>query len=120
MEKEKNNYLRNGIMIGVGVTALAAAIAGTYFMYGSKNAAKNRRQVKSWMLKAKGEVMEKIENLSDLSEEMYQKIVQEEANKYGALKNIEKNEVSEFVEELKSHWKDIAHELSTHKEVLKK
>ena len=46
------------VSIGVGVSTAVLAAAGGYFLYGSKNAAKNRKQVKSWALKAKAEVLE--------------------------------------------------------------
>jgi hypothetical protein len=105
--------VKKGIFMGVGLAAVAAAIAGAYFLYGGKDAAKNRRKVKSWMFKAKGEILEKIENASDLTKESYEKIVDEVSNKYRALKNIQQNELSGFVDEVKSHWKNIAKELSS-------
>ena len=46
--------------IGVGIAALAAAAAGAYYLYGSDKSAKNRKHIKSWMLKMKAEVMDKI------------------------------------------------------------
>lgn len=121
MEKIKTNSLGRGIAMGAGIATIVAAIAGTYFLYGSKNAPKNRKKVKAWTLKAKGEILEKIENLSEINEQIYNKVVQEVSDKYQALKNIEKNEVGEFVEELKSHWKNIAKEFSaSHKKTSKK
>jgi hypothetical protein len=49
--------------IGAGIAAgVAAAALGAYFLYGSKDAKKNRAKVKGWMLKARGEVLEQLEN----------------------------------------------------------
>ena len=70
------------------MATVAAAIAGTYFLYGSKNATKNRKKIKSWTLKAKGEILEQLESLSEVNEKIYHKIVDEVSDKYQALKNI--------------------------------
>jgi gas vesicle protein len=110
----KKNSVAKDMAIGAGIATVAAAIAGTYFVYGSKNAAKNRKKVKSWTLKAKGEILEQLENLSEINEEIYHKIVKEVSDKYQALKNIDKQDVSEFIEELKSHWKNIEKEIKRH------
>ena len=77
--------------------------------------------MKGWMLKAMGEVLEKLEGLSEVSEQVYHKIVREVADKYQAAKNIDKKDIEEFVKELKSHWKSIAKEITAfHKKNPKK
>jgi hypothetical protein len=93
------------------VAAAVAAIAGAYFLYGSKNAPKNRKKVKAWSLKAKGEVLEKLEKLSDVNEQIYHKIVDEVSEKYQKMKNIDQKDIAEFIKELKSHWKKIEKEI---------
>ena len=104
------------IVKGVAVgAALAAAAAGTYFLYGSKNAAKNRKKVKAWTLMAKGEILEQIENLSEVNEEIYHKVIKEVSDKYQALKKLDRKDVMEFVDELKSHWRGIAKKLASSK-----
>ena len=58
MAKKKQSVTNNQkIAAGVGLTAAAVAAAGAYFLYGSKDADKNRKTVKSWGLKAKAEVL---------------------------------------------------------------
>lgn len=111
----KNNSIVKNIAVGAGIVALAAAAAGTYFMYGSKDAKKNRKKVKSWTLKARGEILEQLENASEVSEEIYQKIVDEVSGKYQELKNIDKKDVADFVKEVKGHWKNIAKEIGLSK-----
>jgi len=60
---------------GFGLAALAAATAaGVYFLYGSKNATKNRNKIKGWTLKAKGEVLEKMEKMKNIDEADYKRI----------------------------------------------
>lgn len=96
---------------GAGLAAIAAA-AGAYFLYGSKHAAKNRRQVKAWALKARGEVLEQIEKLPDINEKTYQKAIKDVAARYKALHRLNTKDVAEFTNELKSHWNDIAKEVA--------
>ena len=106
-----NNDNGKKIAWGVGVATLAAAAAGTYFLYGTKKGAKARKQIKSWMLKAKGEVLEKMENMQDISEDVYKKVIDEVGAKYRAVKNIDSKDLDAFAKELKSHWKDIKKEI---------
>lgn len=108
---EKKHNLGKDVLIGVGIAAVVAATAGTYFLYGSKNASRNRKKIKGWMLKAKGEILEKLENVKDINEEIYHKIVNEVSNKYQALKSIDKKDVMAFADELKKHWKGIEKEV---------
>lgn len=98
--------------IGAGLAALAAAAAGAYFLYGSKDAKKNRRKVKSWMLKMKAEVMDKIEEAQDLTEDKYHDIVETVAAKYRVLKDVDTKEVSDLADRMRAHWADIREDLS--------
>ena len=99
------------VAYGVGLAALAAATAGAYFLYGTKKGAKTRKQIKGWMLKAKGEVLEKLEGMKDISQEAYEKVIDEVEAKYKAVKNIDQKDIAAFGKELKSHWKDIKKEV---------
>ncbi|KKP42413.1 MAG: hypothetical protein UR31_C0015G0013 [Parcubacteria group bacterium GW2011_GWA2_33_14] len=120
MKNEKNNSLGKKIAVGAGIVAIAAAAAGTYFLYGSKNAKKNRKQVKAWSLKAKGEILEQLENLSEISKPVYHKIVQEVTDKYKAIKNLDKKDLDEFTKELKGHWEDISKQIGIYHKKNKK
>ncbi len=97
----------NGATIGIAVATIAAA-AGAFFLYGSKDAKKNRKTVRGWVLKAKGEVLEKLETLKgEMNEENYNKIVDTVMKKYGSLKDTSISDVEEVVKELKGHWGNI-------------
>lgn len=93
------------IAVGAGVATIAAA-AG-YFLYGSKDGAKNRKKVRSWMLKAKGEVLEGVENMKNVSEAEYKMIIDKVSKKYKAIKSVDPKEVEMMVKELRGHWKNI-------------
>ncbi len=97
-----------------GIGALLAAAAGAYFLYGSKDAAKNRKKITGWALKVKGEVLEQIEKAkSEISEERYHEIIDKVERKYRALKEVENDELAEVVKDLKKHWKNIKKHVDT-------
>lgn len=95
------------IGIGVGLTAAVAAAAGSYFLYGSKNAAKNRKLVKSWTLKAKAEVLEALEQAKEMSQDEYEALIAGVTGAYAGAQNISKKELKEFATEMKDHWRTI-------------
>jgi hypothetical protein len=107
--KKKSNVSNNqAVGIGVGITAAAVAAAGAFFLYGSKNAAKNRKAVKSWTLKAKAEVLEKIEQAKDMTKEEYEQLIDTVSGAYKDVKNASKVDLSTFKKEMKEHWSNIA------------
>jgi hypothetical protein len=101
--------------IGMGLAAAAAAAAaGAYFLYG-KNGPKNRKAVKGWMLKARGEVMEKMERLEKVSESKYREIVDTVIRGYKSAKKASPAELAAAAAELKSHWNSIKKTIMTAK-----
>lgn len=103
----------------VGVAVLgglaAAAAIGGYLLYNNaeaRAAAKKKiKSVKGWMIKAKGEVLEKIEKLKDVNETAYHTVVDSVMSRYGKLSNIDTSEVAKLTKELKTHWKSIQKDL---------
>lgn len=84
--------------------AAAAAAAGAYWLYGAKDASKHRKVAKSWMLKARAEVMEAVEKLSDVDKAKYLAIVEEVARRYGSKAGVGTAEVARLAKDLKSSW----------------
>lgn len=95
-------------LVALGVLA---GLAGAYFFYGSKDAHKNRKKIKAWSLKAKAEIVEKLEKINNASEEQYNTIVDAVLKKYSALKSIDTSEVDALGHDLKRHWKAFQKEL---------
>ncbi len=93
--------------VGVGLGAAAVAAAGAYFLYGSKSAAKNRKVVKSWALKAKAEVLEKLEDAQEMTQKEYDDLIKSVSGAYAGAKNASKKDLIEFSKEMKDHWKAI-------------
>ena len=106
-KKSKDDSHAEEVAIGVGLTTAAVAAAGAYFLYGSKSAAKNRKQVKSWALKAKAEVLEKLEDAKEMSEEEYQELVGSVVTAYQSAKGATKKDLKEFAAEMSDHWRQI-------------
>ncbi len=90
---------------------LAAAVAGAYFIYGNKEVQKKAKKVKGWALKAKGEVLEKIEKLKAVDEKLYHDTIDAVMKKYEKIKSIDTTEAIAVAKELKGHWKNIKKEL---------
>jgi hypothetical protein len=92
------------VEIGIGLTAAAVAAAGAYFLYGSKNAEQNRKTIKSWALKAKADVLEKLEDAKKMSREEFEEVVQTAAGAYAGAKTASKKDLKEFAAEMMEHW----------------
>lgn len=116
MAKKKESKVTNNqkIATGVGLTAAAVAAAGAYFLYGSKDATKNRKTVKSWGLKAKAEVLERLEDAKKMTKEEYEDLVHSVAGTYAGVKGATKKDLSEFAAEMKEHW-DVIEDLASSK-----
>lgn len=94
------------IGIGAGVAALSAA---AYVLFGPEGK-KNRKVIRGWAVKMKGEIIEKFENAKELTEPVYHEIIDNVQAKYAKLKNIDQAELAKTVNEIKNHWKSIKRE----------
>ena len=101
------------ISIGAGVAVLSAA---SYVLFGP-NAKKNRKVIRGWAVKMKGEIIEKFENLKEVTEPVYHEIIDGIHSKYAKLKNIDPEELNKTVSEIKKHWKDLKKEIKVKKPV---
>lgn len=107
MAKKTAGNSKAAVGVGVGVTAALISAAGAYFLYGSKNAEKNRKKIKSWTLKAKAEVLEGLEKAKDMSKEDYEQLIDKTTKIYAKVKDASAEELMSFAKEMKSHWKTL-------------
>ncbi len=91
------------VAVGAGVIALAAA---SYFFFGP-DGKKNRNNLKGWMVKMKGEIIEKMEDAKDMTEAAYEKLVDTVALKYAKAGKVSEQEIRLFANVLKQQWKGI-------------
>lgn len=108
--KKKDLTTNQKVGIGVGLTAAAVAAAGAYFLAGSPDAKKNRRKVKSWMLKAKAEVLEGLEKAEEMTETEFNTLVMSVAKTYEKLQDASKADIADFKREMKENWPKIVKE----------
>ncbi len=97
-------------VIGAGAGLAALVAAGTYFLYGPRGA-KNRAKISGWVLKVKGEVLEKMEDMKEINQEAYEKLVDETAQRYARVKHASASEIKHVTAELKSAWSHISKQL---------
>jgi len=102
-KKEAGLGVKTALEIGAGVAALSAA---AYVMFGP-DAKKNRKMIRGWAVKMKGEIIEKFENAKELTEPVYHQIIDSTQAKYAKLKNVDQEELAKVVAEIKKHWKSI-------------
>lgn len=91
------------IGVGAGIAALSAA---AYVLFGP-DGKKNRKAIRSWSVKMKGEIIEKFENAKVLTEPIYHQIIDSVQAKYAKLKNVDPEELRATITEIKKHWKSI-------------
>lgn len=87
-----------------GVAAAAAAAAGAYWLYGAKDAKKHRKLAKSWMLKARAEMMDLVEKAQDVDRETYMQLAGEVAKRYAGVAGVTAAESKRLVKDLKAGW----------------
>ena len=108
MAKKTKQMSKKKIGVGVAVaTTAAAAAAGAYLLYGSKNAAKNRKVVKGWVNDAKKEVAEQVKKAKQaLSKADYERMVDQAMKKYHKLSATGSSEVNKLTRDIKREWKN--------------
>ena len=89
--------------IGVGLAALAA---GAYFFLSNQGKA-NQKHAKAWAIKMKGDVVGKLETAREVTEPIYNDIIDSVAAKHAKIMKLNSQEVNELAQELKKHWKTI-------------
>jgi hypothetical protein len=109
----KESMAEHKAAVGLGLAAIVAAAAGAYYLYGNDKGTQRRRKLKSWALRMKADVMEQIEELRDVNEEAYHKVVDGIADKYRQLKNVDPADVAELAARMRMHWKDIQRDISS-------
>lgn len=101
--------------IGLAAGAAVAAIAGAYYLYGTKAGARQRIKIKGWTLKAKGEVLEQVEKMKKIDEKTYRAVVDGVTKQYKKIKRIDPKEIAALANDLKKHWINIQKHLKAAK-----
>lgn len=110
-KKKEHSSVAKTVGIGAAFVAAAAAAAGAYFFYGTSQGVRQRKKLRGWAIKMKGEVIEQLEKLKDINEEAYHRVVETVAEKYRKMKNVEQADVEQIVGEMKKHWRNVRREM---------
>ncbi|MCK9393967.1 MAG: hypothetical protein WCX30_01785 [Candidatus Paceibacterota bacterium] len=113
---EKKSNLMKMVIVGAGIASVAAT---AYFFLGSKGK-KHQKHLKSWAIKMKGDVIEKIEEAKDVSMTSYHEIIDNIAAEYKKGENANQEEIDELAKDLKKHWKTISGSVKEIKKDVKK
>lgn len=97
---------------------LGAAAIGAVYLYG-KNKERVQRKLRGWMLKVKGEVMERVSKAEELTREEYESIVDTAVDKYKDKKQEAGEEFEQTRQQLKGQWKEIHKEVERHTKAAK-
>jgi len=92
---QKNNLLGAGIL-----GFLAGTLVWSVFGKKIKEKIKENPQFRE----IKKEVYDKASQISDLTQEKYEEVVDEVSRNYGKLKGVSENEFQDLMEDLKTHW----------------
>ena len=104
MKKQiKKKGMSTGKKVAIGATIAAAGVAA-YMLFGP-DGKKNRKVVRGWAVKMKGEIIEKFEKVKDLSEPVYHNIVDQISAKYAKMKNVDQTELKSAVADIRKYWK---------------
>jgi hypothetical protein len=93
----------------VAAGALAAAIGGIYLF--SHRPSKVPKNAKSWILRAKADVMEEIQKIPHVSRKAYLGTVRSVLKHYASLKDASKDELSGLRKDLENQWEMVVKNL---------
>jgi hypothetical protein len=86
------------------VTGLSAALAaGAVYFYGPDGESR-RNNFRGWILKTKGEVLDKLEGIESVTKDTYEDIVDSAIEKFATERARREQEVDIIRQELKSNW----------------
>lgn len=100
--EESSNTLK---YTAIGVT-LASLAAGAYFFFGPKGK-KHQKHAKAWVVKMKGDIIEKLESTKEVTEPIYHAIIDTVATNYRKKIKESQEDIDEIVNDLKKQWKNL-------------
>lgn len=115
-KKSTNSNTKKLVVAGASLAGIAAT---AYFFFGPKGK-KHQQHIKAWAIKMKGDVVEKLEKAREITEPVYQEIIEKVAKEYKKGKRASQQEIDALAVDLKKHWKSISKLAITAKQELSK
>lgn len=94
----------------MAIGAVAATVAGAYYLYGSREGQAVRKNMGAMAVKMKGEMMQGLEKLKEVSEPKYKELLKKVEDKYK--KAADAPEVKKVVGEIGSVWNKMKKEVN--------
>ncbi len=94
----------------MAIGGVAATVAGAYYLYGSREGVAARKNMSAFAVKMKGEMMQGLEKLKDVSEPKYKELLKKVEDKYK--KAADSTEVKKVVGEISSVWNKMKKEVN--------
>jgi len=110
-KKTEGSSITKIAVVGAGLAGLAAS---AYFFFGPKGK-QNQKHLKAWAIKMKADVIEKLEKAREVSEPVYNQIIDSVSAKYKKGMKIGHEEVEELAQGLKKHWSTLIKNKTTKK-----
>ncbi len=104
----KKTAKKGGAAMALGVIgASAAGLAAAYYFLGPKGKV-HQKHARAWAIKMKGEVVEKLEDVKEVTPVVYHEIIDSVTKEYKKGKKASQAEIDALAADLKKHWKTIA------------
>lgn len=87
----------------MAIGGVAATVAGAYYLYGSREGQAVRKNMSAFAVKMKGEMLEGLEKLKEVSEPKYKELVKKVEEKYAKAK-ADNPEFKKVIGEISSVW----------------
>lgn len=92
--------------LGFVAGVVSTVAAGGYFLYGPKGR-QHRRKVERWVMRARMEILDRMEDLGDISKEQFHAIVDRVTRRYGSMRHIGRTRAREVADDLKSRYEEM-------------
>lgn len=85
---------------------MAATALGGYYLYGPRGE-KNQEKLSRWTSRAKREILKKMEDLGDVTEEKYHSIVDEVTDRYSEMSHVGREKATQAAQTFRDTWEDM-------------
>jgi len=116
MAQKKTSHAGVAVAVGASAAALGAA---AYYLFGP-HGKQHRTKAQGWMIKMKGEVVERLEDLKEVSEPVYNQVVEAVAAKYAKESKTSKKDILALAADLKKGWRSIVASTQSKKKPVRK
>lgn len=107
----KSRSSGNSKAVAAGLISAAAAAGLTYFLYGTEKGAEKREHIKSKVRDVKDKIAGRAGELGDVSKEIFGDMASLLKEKADTIKNIDKKEISDLGDRIRSHWEEIKEDI---------